>query len=134
MVFRLSADGRDFALGSGASVVGFLFGLALLAVAATRRIDLLDRPLVVVAFVSVAFAFGVVGLYDNVALGVPRRGAAHLVSGAALVLALLAPYGRSSMLFVLTASLSLLASASYQLALVVGLFEADEQPADELES
>lgn len=134
MASPLSADGRDFVLGSGAGVVGFLFGLTLLAVAATDRVDLLDGTLAVVAFALAAFAFGVAGLYDNVALGVPKRGAAHLVSGAALVLALLAPYGESSLLFVVTAAVALLASGIYQLAIIIGFFESDEQPADELES
>ncbi|QSG08161.1 hypothetical protein [Halapricum desulfuricans] len=134
MASSLPADGRDLVFGTGAGVVGFLFGLALLVVGATGRIDLLDQSLAVVVLVVVAFAFGVAGLYDNVALGVPRRGAAHLVSGSAIVLALLAPYGESSRLFAVTAGLFLLAAGIYQLAIAVGVLESDQQPADELES
>ncbi|QSG13778.1 hypothetical protein [Halapricum desulfuricans] len=134
MAASLSADGRDFVLGIGAGVVGFLLGLVLVVVAATDGTELLGQGLTVVALATVALAFGVVGLYDNVALGMPKRGVAHLVSGTAVVLALLAPRGSPSLAFVAGAAVALLVSGTYQLALVTGAFESDEQPGEESDS
>lgn len=130
MASSLSADRREFVLGIGAGVVGFLLGLVLIAVAATDGTELLGEGLTVVAFAAIALGFGVVSLYDNVALGRPRRGVAHLVSGTAIVLALLAPRGSPSLGFVLVAAVALLASSTYQLVVVTGVFGSDEQSAE----
>jgi len=128
-----SADRRDFILGVGAGVAGLLLGLVLVVVATTGKVELLGQGLVVVVFATIALGFGVVGLYDNVALGVPKRGVAHLVSGTAIVLALLAPRGSPSLAFVGGAAAALLVSGAYQLVIVIGVFESDEQPAEESE-
>jgi len=134
MASSQSADRRDFILGIGAGVVGFLFGLALVVVAGTGSVELLGQGLTIAASATIALGFGVVGLYDNVALGVPKRGVAHLVSGTAIVLALLAPQGTPSLAFVVGAAIALLVSSTYQLALVTDVFEPDEQPTEESES
>lgn len=134
MASSQSADRRDFILEISAGIAGFLLGLVLVVVAATGATELLGHALIVVAFATIALGFGVVGLYDNVALGMPKRGVAHLVSGTAIVLALLAPRGSPSLAFVGGAAIALLVSGTYQLVIVTGVFESDEQPVEESES
>lgn len=127
-------DRREFLLGSGAAAGSLLVGILFAGVAVTGRIDAFQAPALALVLVLVALAYGIAGLYDIVALGIPKRGVAHLVSGAGIVLALLGPYGASSTLFVASGALALLVSASYHAALLTDVLSATEEPAADLES
>lgn len=133
MASTLSDSRRDLVLGAGAAVGGLLLGLALVGLVLTDSLEVLSGTLVVAVLVVGAFAYGIAGLYDIVALGIPKRGVGHLVTGAGIVLALLAPYGSSERLFVAAGAFAVLASGGYQLALVADLLSASEEPATELE-
>jgi len=133
MASTLPESRREFLLGVGAAVGSLVLGLALVGLVVTDSLELLSETLVVAVLVVSAFAYGVGGLYDIVALGIPKRGVAHLVTGAAIVLALLAPYGATEQLFVAAGALALLASGGYHAALAAGVLSATEEPAAELD-
>lgn len=133
MASTLPDSRRELLLGIVAAVGSLLLGLALTGIAVTDRPDLLSETLVVAVLLLCGFAYGVGGLYDIVAMGTPKRGVAQLVTGAGLVLALLAPYGDPASLFVVFAALSLLLSAGYHGALAADILSATEEPAADLE-
>lgn len=130
---QIPVDSREFVLGSGAAGGSLVAGLALAGVVATGRVGVLESVPVVAVLLVGAFVYGIGGLYDIVALGIPKRGVAHLVTGAGLVLALLAPYGTSTQLFVVSGAIALVVSAGYHAALVADIFSATEEPAAELD-
>lgn len=133
MASTLPDGRRELLLGIVAAVGSLLLALALTGIAVTDRPDLLSATLVVAVLLLSGFAYGVGGLYAIVAMGAPKRGVTQLVSGAGLVLALLAPYGDPASLFVAFAALSLLLSAGYQGALAADVLSATEEPAADLE-
>ena len=134
MASTLPDNRRELLLGIGAAAGSLVLGLALVGIAATDRIALLSEIAVVAVLLVCGFAYGIGGLDDIVARGIPKRGVAHLVIGAGIVLALLAPYGTPERLFVATAAVALLVGAGYHAALAVGLLSATEEPAAELDS
>lgn len=129
MAQTLPDDPQQLALGIGAGVLSFLLGLALIAVVVVDAVDVLAHPAVAGGLIGVVFAYGVAGLYELVARGVPRRGVADLFVSAGLVLALLAPYGDPARGFAATGAVALLVSAVYHGALVADLIATDEDPA-----
>lgn len=134
MASTLPESRRELLLGVGAAVGSLLLGLALAGLVVTDALELLSAPLGLSVLVVCAFAYGIGGLYDIVALGIPKRGVAHLVTGAGVVLALLGPYGASEQLFVASGALAALLSGIYHAALAAGIFSASEELADDLES
>lgn len=134
MALSLTDDAHEVVLGSGAGFVSLLVGLALAGVVVTDRIALLEGTFVVSVLLVFGFLFGLAGLFDIVALGIPKRGVGHLVTAAGIVLALLAPYGEPTVGFVISGSLALLLSAAYQGALAVDLLQSAEEPAADLDS
>jgi hypothetical protein len=133
MASTLPDSRRELLLGIGAAAGSLILGLVLVGIAVTDRIGLLSEIAVVAVLLACVFAYGIGGLYDIVARGIPQRGLAHLVTGAGIVLALLAPYGTPDRLFVATAALALLLGAGYHAAIGVDLLSATEEPAAELE-
>lgn len=129
----LADSRRDLALGLGAGSIALLLGLALAAVGALDSVSLLERPAVATVLLAFAIAAGVAGLYDIVALGLTRRGVAHLTAAAGLVLVLLGPYGTPAQAFVVTGAIALLASGAFQVAIVSNLVTVSEEPAVEME-
>jgi hypothetical protein len=130
----LTRDSEDLALGIGAGVLSFLLGLALIAVVVFGDVDVLEHPAVVGGIVGVIVAYGIAGLYEVVARGVPRRGVADLCVSAGLILTLLAPHGDPSRGFVATGAVALLAAAVYHGALAADLIAVDEDRAVGVES
>lgn len=129
----ISDDPRDFALGLGAGILGLLLGLAFAAVAALDEVDVLDGSVLAGALIGVALAYGIAGLYEITARGVPRRGVADLIAGAGLILGLLAPHGSTPRLFVGTAALALFGSGVYHAALAADVVDVTEEPPVESE-
>lgn len=133
MALTFPDDTREIVLGTGAGAFSLLVGLVFLGVTVSGEIELLERTVPIAVLVVLALGYGVGGLYDIVAVGVPKRGAADLTVGAGIVLALLAPYGTSWGLFVTTAALVLVLAGLYHFALAADVFESTEELADELE-
>jgi len=133
MASTLPERRRELLLGVGAAVGSLVLGLALVGIVIADSLELLSGTLGVAVLVACAFVYGVGGLYDIVALGIPKRGVAHLVTGAGVVLALLAPYGATEQLFVATSAIALLASGGYHAALAADVLSATEEPAAELD-
>ena len=133
MASTLPDSRRELLLGIGAAVGSLVLGLALAGIVVTDSLELLSVTPVVAVLVVSAFVYGIGGLYDIVALGIPKRGVGHLVTGAGIVLALLAPYGAPERLFVAGGALALLLSAGYHAALAADLLASSEEPAADLE-
>lgn len=130
----LTQNSEDLALGIGAGVLSFLLGLALIGVLVFADVSVLEHPAVAGGLVGVVVAYGIAGLYDVVARGVPRRGVADLCVAAGIMLTLLAPHGDPAQGFVATGAIALLASAVYHGALAADLIAVDEDPAVGVES
>lgn len=129
MALTLSDDPEELALGIGAGAISFLLGLALIGVLLFADVDVLEHPAIAGGLVGVVVAYGIAGLYDVVARGVPRRGVADLCVSAGLILTLMAPYGDPGLGFVVTGSVVLLASGVYHGALAANVIAVDEDPA-----
>jgi hypothetical protein len=127
----LADSPRELVLGIGVGVISLLLGLALIGVAVTDRVPLLDHPAVAGVLLGFAFAFAVVGLYEIVARGVPKRGVADLTAAAGITLSLLGPYGQSARAFVALGAIALLGAGVYHAALEA---EVSEEPAVDVDN